>query len=496
MDLIIDGLESVPGELGMGFGKRKLKMTKKAIAARAAYRRRTRGSPKRRRSRSPGRRRKSPVRRRKSPKVNRVYKGCPGSRTCSQTEKYIDMLEGRVTVNSQKANRLERDLQNLKSKDIDDAKKLAAVKKLQKSIRARNAKRSKLAADAEDDFDAYSAVWGSSFGKRKLKMTKSAIAARRAYRRRTRGSPKRRRRKSPVRRRRSPLRRRRSPLRRRRSRSPVRRRRTSMSQRTYGNIPLSMQNDSDLSVFGGPMYDRMMDRARSFKTGMYNRLSPMRDRISKRLSPVRDRLRRLSPRRSRYGRRLKMTKSAIAARRAYRRRTSPRRRRRSPIRRRRSPIRRRRVSPRRGRKMSKRAIYANAKKAMRLHHRTGISLKAAWTKVLGKKRSRFGEDFEDILGLSEFGMATVCRPGYSPNRRWRAGKGRGQKRCVKDKTKKITLSELQAVARKNGVQIYKARKGGGGYTKTPVTAKALKARLSRAKVSYNYGRKGPGISYV
>ena len=458
MDLIIDGLESVPGELGMTFGKRKLKMTKSAIAARRAYRRRTRGSPKRRRSRSPvRRRRKSPVRRR-SP-VRRVYKGCPGSRTCSQTEKYIDMLEGRVTVNSQKANRIERELQNLKSKDINDAKKLAAVKKLQKSIRARNAKRSKLAEDAEDDFDAYSAVWGSSFGKRKLKMTKSAIAARRAYRRRTRGSPKRRR-KSPVRRRRK---------------SPVRRRRTSVSQRTYGNIPLSMQDDSDLSVFGGPMYDRMMSRARSFKTGMYNR--------AKRLGG------RLSPRRSRYGRRLKMTKSAIAARRAYRRRTSPRRRRRSPIR-------RRRVSPRRGRKMSKRTIYANAKKAMRLHHRTGISLKAAWRKVLGNKRSRFGEDFEDILGLSEFGMATVCRPGYSPNRRWRAGKGRGQKRCVKDKTKKITLSELQAIARKNGVEIYKARKGGSGYTKTPVTAKALKARLSRAKVSYNYGRKGPGISYV
>ena len=477
MDLIMDGLESVPGELGMGFGKRKLKMTKSAIAARAAYRRRTRGSPKRRRSRSPGRRRKSPVRRRKSPKVNRVYKGCPGSRTCSETEKYIDMLEGRVTVNSQKANRLERDLQNLKSKDINDAKKLAAVKKLQKSIRARNAKRSKLAEDAEDDFDAYSAVWGSSFGKRKLKMTKSAIAARRAYRRRTRASPKRRR-KSPVRRRRK------SPVRRRRK-SPVRRRRTSVSQRTYGNIPLSMQDDSDLSVFGGPMYDKMMSRARGLKSGIYRRARGLRDR----LSPIRDRVRRLSPRRSRYGRKLKMTKSAIAARRAYRRRTSPRRRRRSPIR-------RRRVSPRRGRKMSKKVIYANAKKAMRLHHRTGISLKAAWRKVLGNKRSRFGEDYQDMLGLTEFGMATVCRPGYSPNRRWRAGKGRGQKRCVKDKTKKITLSELQAIARKNGVEIYKARKGGGGYTKTPVTAKALKARLSKARVSYNYGRKGPGISYV
>ena len=440
MDLIIDGLKAVPGELGMGFGKRKLKMTKKAIAARRAYRLRTRGSPKRRR-------RKSPVRRRKSPTVNRVYKGCPGSRTCSETEKYIDMLEGRVTVNSQKANRLERELQNLKSKDINDAKKLAAVKKLQKSIRARNAKRSKLAEDAEDDFDAYSAVWGSSFGKR-LKMTKKAIAARRAYRLRKRRSPVRRRR-SPVRRRRSPLRRRRSPVRRRRS--PVRRRRrTGSSRRTYGNIPLSMQNTP--IVYGVPLSEVENDSDLSV-----------------------------------FGRRLKMTKSAIAARRAYRRRTSPRRRRRSPIR-------RRRASPRRGRKMSKRVIYANAKKAMRLHHRTGISLKAAWRKVLGK-RSRFGEDIDDIM--SEFGMATVCRPGYSPNRRWRAGRGRGQKRCVKDRTKKITLSELQAIALKNGVEIYKARKGGSGYTKTPVTAKALKARLSKAKISYNYGRsKSPGISYV
>jgi len=285
---------------------------------------------------------------------------------------------------------------------------------------------------------------GMGFGKRKLKMTKSAIAARAAYRRRTRGSRKR----SPVRRRRSrsPVSRRRSPVRRRRSRSPVRRRRSRspvsrLSDRTYGNVPLSMQmDDSDLSVFG---------------------------------------------------KRLKMTRSAIAARRAYRRRNSPRRRK-SPVRRR-----SRGRSPRRGRKMSKRVIYANAKKAMRLHHRTGISLKAAWRKVLGNKRSRFGEDYAQALGFSsEFGMATVCRPGYSPNRRWRAGKGRGQKRCVKDKSTKITLSELQAIARRGGVEIYKSRKSGGGYTKTPVTAKALKARLSKAKISYNYGRKGPGISYV
>ena len=183
-----------------------------------------------------------------------------------------------------------------------------------------------------------------------------------------------------------------------------------------------------------------------------------------------------------------MTRSAIAARRAYRRRNSPRRSK-SPVRRR---SRGRSRSPRRGRKMSKRVIYANAKKAMRLHHRTGISLKAAWRKVLGKKRSRFG--YENMSDLSEFGMATVCGQGYSPNRRWRKGKGTGQKRCTKDKIKKITLNELQAIAVQNGVNIYKPRKG-GGYTTTPVTGKALKSRLSRAKVSYKYGR-NKSITYV
>ena len=349
-----------------------------------------------------------------------------------------------------------------------------------------------------DGLSAVPGALGMGFGKRKLKMTKSAIAARRAYRLkkspgRRRKSPGRRR-KSPIRRRKSPIRRRKSPIRRRKSpirrrKSPIRRRKSSTSDRTYGNVPLSMQmDDSDLSVFGGRLGD--------IKTGMYNRInnSPMRKRMY-------DRLRRYSPTRlyqasrsrsrSRYGKKLKMTKSAIAARKAYRRRNSPvRRRRKSPIRRR-----RRSRSPARGRKMSKRVIYANAKKAMRLHHRTGISLKAAWRKVLGNKRSRFGGDYEDELSLAQFGMATVCRSGYSPNGRWRAGKGRGQKRCVKDKIKKITLSELQAIARRSGVEIYKSRKG-GGYTKTPVTAKALKARLSKAKVSYNYGRKGPGISYV
>ena len=168
--------------------------------------------------------------------------------------------------------------------------------------------------------------------------------------------------------------------------------------------------------------------------------------------------------------------------------------------------------------MTKRAIYANAKKAMNLHHRKGISLKQAWRIVL--KKNGFGGDYilaglkavPGTLGMgfgtetmrgaaaigrlsgSRFGMATVCRPGYSPNSKWRKGKGSGQKRCVKDKTKKITVNELQAIAVKNGISIYKTKKG-GGYTRTPVTGKALKARLSRAKISYNYGRRR-SVSYV
>ena len=289
-----------------------------------------------------------------------------------------------------------------------------------------------------------------------------------------------------------------------------------MTDRTYGNIPLSMQGDDDLSVFGFVNEDSPLDRlaparrrlasaggrARDYASGALHRA---RGYINRRFSP------RRSPRLSKYGKKLKMTKKAIAARRAYRRRNG-----RSP---RRSPRRSRR-SPRRGRKMTKRAIHANAKKAMNLHHRKGISLKQAWRIVLkkngfggdyilaGLKAAQselgmgFGMDMEAMRGAaaigrlsgSRFGMATVCRPGYSPNSKWRKGKGSGQKRCVKDKTKKITVNELQAIAVKNGISIYKTKKG-GGYTRTPVTGKALKARLSRAKISYNYGRRR-SVSYV
>lgn len=47
-----------------------------------------------------------------------------------------------------------------------------------------------------------------------------------------------------------------------------------------------------------------------------------------------------------------------------------------------------------------------------------------------------------------------------------------------------TLKQLQSLARRNRVSIYKMRKDGRGYTKMPLTKKALKARLSRSRISY------------
>ena len=52
------------------------------------------------------------------------------------------------------------------------------------------------------------------------------------------------------------------------------------------------------------------------------------------------------------------------------------------------------------------------------------------------------------------------------------------------KTLGPTLKQLQTLARRNKVSIYKMRKDRRGYTKMPLTKKALKARLSRARVSY------------
>lgn len=74
-----------------------------------------------------------------------------------------------------------------------------------------------------------------------------------------------------------------------------------------------------------------------------------------------------------FGKKLKMTKKAIAARRAYRRKKSSKRSRRS--------------SPKR-RKISQKTAHARAKRAMKLHHSKGISLKQAWRIVL--KKNKFG----------------------------------------------------------------------------------------------------------
>ena len=57
----------------------------------------------------------------------------------------------------------------------------------------------------------------------------------------------------------------------------------------------------------------------------------------------------------------------------------------------------------------KRAV-AKAKKAMKLHHREGITLKQAWKRV-----NKFGD--------------TVCPPGYEPNVMWTGGSG--QRQCIK-----------------------------------------------------------------
>ena len=100
-----------------------------------------------------------------------------------------------------------------------------------------------------------------------------------------------------------------------------------------------------------------------------------------------------------YGKRLKMTKTAIAARRAYRLKKSPRRSRRS--------------SPKR-RKISQKTAHSRAKRAMKLHHTKGISLKQAWRIVL--KKNKFGD--------------SVCGQGYEVNRNW--SRGKGQKQCLKE----------------------------------------------------------------
>ena len=77
---------------------------------------------------------------------------------------------------------------------------------------------------------------------------------------------------------------------------------------------------------------------------------------------------------------------------------------------------------------------------------------------------------------------TVCKRGYSPNRKYKGRKG--QKQCVKDKKKELSLKELQKLARKNDVSIYKRRRDDMGFTKQKLSEKALKYRLTKLRVPY------------
>jgi hypothetical protein len=84
-----------------------------------------------------------------------------------------------------------------------------------------------------------------------------------------------------------------------------------------------------------------------------------------------------------------------------------------------------------------------------------------------------------------FGMATVCRADERINKRYSAK--RGQRQCLKVKPK-MSLKDLQQLAFNNDVSIYKRRRDNMGFTKSKLSMKALKARLTRLKVPYSASR--------
>ena len=56
---------------------------------------------------------------------------------------------------------------------------------------------------------------------------------------------------------------------------------------------------------------------------------------------------------------------------------------------------------------------------------------------------------------------------------------------TKPKKKKVTLSDLQGIARANGVSYYKYRKDRKGFTKSPLKKSSLKRRLTKAGVTWS-----------
>ena len=104
------------------------------------------------------------------------------------------------------------------------------------------------------------------------------------------------------------------------------------------------------------------------------------------------------------------------------------------------------------------------------------------------------EDGDVFYDAMEFGAGHdfVCPPGMKRNKKWRPKSRKHRRKCLKDKGPRVTLSELQDIARGSNVSIFARRKDGKGFTKKPLTLKALKSRLSRAKVPYRAGRRlGP-----
>ncbi len=114
-----------------------------------------------------------------------------------------------------------------------------------------------------------------------------------------------------------------------------------------------------------------------------------------------------------------------------------------------------------------------------LRFRGGLAIARGVNANFGKRRA----NVDELAAMfNKFGMATVCPPGFAPNKKYRAK--RGQRQCKKIRPNKISKKELQAIALANNVSIFKRRKDGKGFTKDPLNIKALKYRLTKMKVSY------------
>ena len=76
-----------------------------------------------------------------------------------------------------------------------------------------------------------------------------------------------------------------------------------------------------------------------------------------------------------------------------------------------------------GRKQSQRSVQAMAKKAMKLHHREGISLKQAWKRVKsgksGKNKQKVSRKQKKASSLAKKAMKLHHREGITLKQAWR-----------------------------------------------------------------------------